>query len=502
MQQADYKDWIDETQRGPRGRHIAAFFDLDRTLISVYSAITLLREQVDQRQLTLLDAAQQFLVALAHSKDMLQFNEALNASVMMLEGEREQTFTELAESAFRKHWRSKIYPEALELVKAHQKSGHKLVIISSATRYQIAPIARELGIDEILCTELEVVEGLLTGEVSGSPCWGEGKLVAAEDHATQFGLDLDQSFFYSDAAEDLPLLERVGNPRPLNPDKELQRAAKEHGWQTVGFKSRSKPELADIIRTGLMYGSIVPAAMLGVYSWMMGRSPRDAALSAYTIFANLGLMMAGVNLNVKGEKHLWSHRPAIFVTNHQSILDGFIVPYLLQEKMFVMGKKEARDLPLIGKTMEMAGFILFDRHDPEKARAACDAAAENIRNGYSLAIAPEGTRTHTQKLAPFKKGAFHIALQTRVPIIPIVIKNATEFLPRGSLFVQPGMVDIEVLKPISTRNWKLETLDQHVEDLRMRVLESLGQKEPESTTEKSTAVRVANSPKLHKGANR
>jgi len=474
---SDYKEWITEIGRGPKGASVGALFDLDKTLIATYSALTLLQEQVKQKQLSVVDGIQQVLVGLAHSRNAVEFSEALNTSLMMLEGESEEAFAVLAESAFRKHWHAKIYPEAIELVNAHKKAGHTLIIVSSATRYQVEPVARVLGIDEILCTELEVENGCFTGETVGPPCWAEGKLTAAEAFSADHDVNLDKSFFYSDAVDDLLLLERVGNPRPLNPDQALSDLAVERNWPMARFKTRGKPQITDMIRTGLMWGSILPSAMLGAYSWLSGRSRQEAAIGTFQTFSSLGLTLAGVELNVKGEKYLWSHRPAIFVTNHQSILDGFILPHLVGEKMFVMGKKEARDLPLVGKTMEMAGYIMFDRNDPQKAREACDQAAEKILEGYSLAIAPEGTRTYTQKLAHLKKGAFHIALQTGVPVIGVVIKNATDLLPRGASFVQPGTIEIEVLKPVSTKKWKVGTLDRHVDDLHKLFLKSLGQEE-------------------------
>jgi putative phosphoserine phosphatase/1-acylglycerol-3-phosphate O-acyltransferase len=139
----------------------------------------------------------------------------------------------------------------------------------------------------------------------------------------------------------------------------------------------------------------------------------------------------------------------------------------------MMGKKEARDMPIIGKTMEEAGFILFDRFDRELALAACDEAAERIRGGDSLCIAPEGTRSYSKRMEPFKKGAFHIALQTGVPVVPVVVKNATELWPRGQSFVRPGTVQIEILKPISTKRWTRNTLDKHLEDLYQKFIAAL-----------------------------
>jgi len=474
---SNHQTLIEGIRKSRRKNGVTAYFDLDRTLISQYTAMGLLREQIASKQLSAVDALQLVVVALSTIRGTLAFEDALKTSALMLEGETEARLEGLANQAFCKHWNSAIYPEACDLILAHRGRGHRVVIISSATRYQVAPIAAELDVTDFLCSELETRDGVFTGELDGRPCWGEGKLEAAERDATQHGMSLDHCYFYSDAWEDLPLLERVGHPCALNPDRKLEEHSKKNSWPICHFTSRSRPGLEELIRTGLVWGSFAPALALGAISWLRDRSLQRAASTTFQQWSNLGLMFAGIRLNVSGHEHLWTHRPAIFVMNHQSLLDGFILPLLVQDELTAMGKKEASTLPVIGRTVEAAGFILFDRSDPKSAREACDRAAEKIRNGTSLLIAPEGTRSHTNRLKPFKKGAFHIALQTRVPIVPVVIRNATELWPRGSNFVRPGTVDVEVLPPVSTKNWKESTLQQHVNDVRKMFLKSLGQEE-------------------------
>ncbi|MFO1425565.1 MAG: 1-acylglycerol-3-phosphate O-acyltransferase [Steroidobacteraceae bacterium] len=326
-------------------------------------------------------------------------------------------------------------------------------------------------------TELEVADGRFTGALQGRPCWGAQKLEAARRYLEQHKLAPRSAWFYTDAHEDLPLLEQVGHPVALNPDAKLTAVARRRGWPSARFTSRTRPGAEDLARTVLAFGSFLPALGLGALSWLRNRSMRKAASRTFQTWAELALVMSGIEMNVTGRQYLWMHRPAIFVFNHQSLLDGFILPALIQGQFTVMGKKEAGDVPLIGQTVQAAGFILFDRDDPQKAREAANRAAEMVRDGSSLLISPEGTRSHGNKLQRFKKGAFHIALQTRVPIVPVVIRNATELWPRGSNFLRPGTVDIEVLPPISTTDWKLETLQQHVDAVRALFLERLGQED-------------------------
>jgi len=130
-----------------------------------------------------------------------------------------------------------------------------------------------------------------------------------------------------------------------------------------------------------------------------------------------------------------------------------------------------------GRHRQLPVEIVHDVPGPHHQHRGRSATTAHATHGPPLLIAPEGTRSHTNRLKPFKKGAFHIALQTRVPIVPVVIRNATELWPRGSNFVRPGTVDVEVLPPVSTKNWKESTLQQHVNDVRKMFLKSLGQEE-------------------------
>lgn len=474
---AGYDRLLQRIRSAPgRKKHIA-FFDFDKTLIAGYSAVALLKAQLTEEQLGKLDVLQQFLAVGAHSAGLLHFDDIIRTSALMLEGQREDDFIELANFVYRRSLRKMIYPEAAEVVLAHKNKGHEVVVVSSATRYQIEPVARELGIDTILATKLEVDDGVLTGDLDGPPCFGPGKVDAAKAYCRKRRKSLANSFFYSDSIDDRPLLEAVGNPVPLNADAKLADVAEQNGWQTYTFDSRRKPTFGDIARTCLMYSSIVPSALLGIYTKLQGESTRDAAQLAFRDFAGTALTLAGIKLDIKGEDNLWKHRPAVFVTNHQSILDGFIAPQLIQRDIVVMGKKEARNMPIIGKTMEAAGFIMFDRSSREAGLEACELAAEDVRNGYSLLIAPEGTRTYTSKLKPFKKGGFHVAMQAEVPVVPIVIKNAAAFWPRGENFVRPGTVEVEVLEPVPTDDWTPENLGERVDAIRDSFLAALGQAE-------------------------
>jgi putative phosphoserine phosphatase/1-acylglycerol-3-phosphate O-acyltransferase len=160
----------------------------------------------------------------------------MSAAAKFMRGVDEDSFIEFGEELYKKHIARKIYPETRAIIEAHQAKGHRVAIISSATIYQIEPTARDLGIEDIKCSAYEIEDGVFTGEIIRPLCFGEGKVLAAEELAAEYGLDLDQSFFYSDSDDDIELLERVGKPRPLNPNIKLKGDRRErNGWPVQRF---------------------------------------------------------------------------------------------------------------------------------------------------------------------------------------------------------------------------------------------------------------------------
>jgi putative phosphoserine phosphatase/1-acylglycerol-3-phosphate O-acyltransferase len=376
---------------------------------------------------------------------------------------------------FRKYLAGSVYPESRALVRAHQQRGHTVVVLSSATPYQIEPTARELGIEHVICNHFEVEAGVFTGEVREPVVFARGKLDAALRFSAERGVDLADCWFYSDGLEDLPLLEAVGKPRPLNPDTTLREIAHRRDWPIRDFNSRGLPGLKEVVRTGLAYGAFLSAALQIVPTWILNQSRRGAVNLAVTTWGEFGSALAGVDIRVRGEHHVWEQRPAVFLFNHQSAIDVLIIAKLLRRDFTAIAKQEIALNPLVGPVFRVADTVFVDRRNHEKAIEALRPVVESLRSGLSLAIAPEGTRSNSDRLGPFKKGQFHIAMQANVPIVPIVIHNASDVLPKGGLFLRPARVEVEVLPPIATDRWRPETVDQHVAEVRGQYLAALGQ---------------------------
>ncbi|GAA3236072.1 hypothetical protein GCM10017691_33980 [Pseudonocardia petroleophila] len=187
-----------------------------------------------------------------------------------------------------------------------------------------------------------------------------------------------------------------------------------------------------------------------------------------------------------------SHRPAVFLFNHQSQLDVIVLAKLLRGGFTGVAKKEAASIPGFGAAFRLADVAFVDRSDTTAAKAALAPAVQRLREGISLVIAPEGTRSVTPALGPFKKGAFHVAMQAGVPVVPVVIHNAGELMWRGASTIREGTVQVTVLPPVDTSDWRADELDARVAEVRAGYLDVLDQREvgaPRGTVEVTTGPR-------------
>src|SRR5262249_35007455 len=151
-----------------------------------------------------------------------------------------------------------------------------------------------------------------------------------------------------------------------------------------------------------------------------------------------------------------------FIFNHQSGIDMLLLCKLLRRDIVGIAKQEMRSNPIFGPAFALAGTVFVDRFNHDKAIQALQPAVEALREGLSIAIAPEGTRSPTPRLGRFKKGAFHMAMAANVPVVPIVFRNALDALPKHAAVVRPATVEVVVHPPIPTTKWTAETLDQEI----------------------------------------
>ena len=459
-----------------RGKTTGAFFDFDGTIIATHSVKDMFLERLKNGEITSQELFDLGDMVTRYLLNVSGFEEALVTAVGNLKGMPERELVELGEKVTRDHLAAEIFPEVRAMIAAHEQQGHTVVIVSSATRYQIEPIARILGVEHILCTELELQDGRLTGRVRGEPCFGDNKLLAARDFARKQRIRLFRSYFYANGIEDLPLLEAVGHPVTVNPDGKLAAVTRENGWRAVHLESRGTVGVGDVVRSLLVYGTALPLLAAGLPMRALGASEREATNISLSAWTSVASAIARLKLLIDGEEHLWSHRPAVFIFNHQSAVDVLITARMLREDVIGVAKKEIKHQLPMGIVFTYTGAVFIDREHVGDPRLALKPAVDALRAGRSVVIAPEGTRSRDGKLGSFKLGAFHMARQAGVPIVPIIIHNAQDALPYKGIVVHPAEVKVTVLPPQPTGKWRLADVESQAGRIREMYLDALGQR--------------------------
>ena len=181
------------------------------------------------------------------------------------------------------------------------------------------------------------------------------------------------------------------------------------------------------------------------------------------------LWFIGAGVPAGGPARLQAAFPAIYVSNHSSIIDNFLGMWLSPVGTVGVAKKEIVYFPFLGLLYLVSGHLRVDRSD--RASAAQDMArlAELVRrHRLGIWIWPEGTRSADGRLQPFKKGFVHLAVATGLPVVPVVVRGAYEGWRKNSLLIVPTDLRVDVLEPIPTTRWTLEDTDAHVEEVHRR----------------------------------
>lgn len=398
------REVIEAVGAGPAGPRIGAFFDLDGTLVRGYTAESIYRDRISRADIGPAELAR--AAALEGIRNGGAAHAVAETGLAGLRGRTVASATETGERLFAQRIAGTMRPEARDLVRAHREMGHTVVVASSATRFQIEPVARDLGITHI------------------------------------------------------------SHP-------ELRRAADDLGWPVLTLREPRSPGLRAVLGTiGGLAGVNIGLSTGLAYGWLTG-DHRLGVNTGIGLSADLALAHAGVRLDVVGADKLEKARPAVFIANHQSTLDVVVLGALLRHDFTAVAKKEARHDPRMLAVSAVLDPVFVDRSDLTKAKQSMDGVVRRLRAGTSILIFPEGTRMPTPTLGRFKKGAFHIARQAGVPIVPIVLRNTGELAWRRSLFVNPGTVDVAVLDPIPAGDWPADELDQRIAEVRGRFADTL-----------------------------
>ena len=194
----------------------------------------------------------------------------------------------------------------------------------------------------------------------------------------------------------------------------------------------------------------VATLVLGPLAILFGALSRDSTmpLQISKVWSRVMLRAIQIRPDYQGLQNSTGPSPVIFISNHQSVVDIWALAPRLPNRTLFVAKRELFRLPIIGWAMRVAGFISIDRANLDSAIQSLDAAAEKIRRGRPLILFPEGTRSRNGRLGPFKKGAFHLALNAGVPIVPVTVSGSWGVIRPRTVRVYPGPVSVTFGVPI------------------------------------------------------
>jgi 1-acyl-sn-glycerol-3-phosphate acyltransferase len=176
----------------------------------------------------------------------------------------------------------------------------------------------------------------------------------------------------------------------------------------------------------------------------------------------LGLWMSGINVEIRQPEHILRDRAAVYAVNHASNVEPPIIFAVLSglfPRLRILYKAELRKLPILVRAFDIAGFVPLERGNRDQSLPAIERAGEALREGNSFLIFPEGTRSRTGELLPFKKGGFIMALKGRAPVVPVAIKGARDAMRKGSLIIRPVRVTVSFGPPIETASLSMDDRD-------------------------------------------
>lgn len=327
---------------------------------------------------------------------------------------------------------------AKALIAEHRAAGRKVVIATTSPFDLVEPLARALGVDDLLATRYGEVDGAYDGSIDGFFVWGPGKVAAVRRWAQQHGVDLGESHAYSDSIYDAPLLSAVGHPVAVNPDPRLLVLARLRGWPTRHFD--------------------VPPGV-----------PKLAGLEPQRALQMLARpqLFPWVRFDIDGVEHIPESGPAIIVGNHRSYFDPLAIGMTLAQvgrPVRFLGKKEVFDAPVVGNVVSMLGGIRVERGSGSDEPLA--AAAEALEAGELVALMPQGTiprgRAFFDPVLKGRWGAAKLAVLSGAPVIPIGLWGTEKVWPRNArtpnvLAVgHPPTVRVRVGEPVALKHRSLD----------------------------------------------
>jgi len=232
------------------------------------------------------------------------------------------------------------------------------------------------------------------------------------------------------------------------------------------------PRLRAIFLLGLWFTGIAVIAPFMILLTLITKN-ENCIYRPVRFFVKLGLALVGVRVAVTGVENLTPGQPYIFTPNHQSMIEvPLFVTYLGRNPAY-LAKKEVFKYPIFGFGISLMGVVPVDRSNTQSAIESAQLATEKLRAGKSYVVYPEGTRSADGRLLPFKKGAFVMAIDAGVPIVPVTIRGASGIMPKGEIRIIPSTVHITIHPPVSTEGYSKENVSELVDSVREKVASAL-----------------------------
>jgi len=208
-----------------------------------------------------------------------------------------------------------------------------------------------------------------------------------------------------------------------------------------------------------------PAGMLVV--WLFHLTELLYLLGHAGVWTALALV--GIRSRIVGREHLPKGRAYVCCSNHESNVDPLVLFHGINPRFRILFKAEMQKVPVLGRAMLLAGYIPVDRANPEQAIPALDRGARSLGDGNSFLTFPEGTRSRTGSLLPFKKGGFIMAIKAQAPIVPVAVQGSRAAMAKGSAIIRPVMVSVRIGEPVETSGYTIEDRDQVIAEVRRRI---------------------------------